>query len=261
MMLKIAYLGERFYGFVKQPGLRTVEGELLKAFGKLGLNPKIYPASRTDKGVSALCNVVKVDVEKDNICRMLTASLTEIWVYGYSIADWNPRHCTKHYIYFLPGTYDAELLEKCCTLFSGVHDFSAFTRAKDKDTTREIDVSFQVKGNVVLLHFVGKSFLWEMIRRCVTGMKDHLSGEKTAKELEHILSGEFTESKRRKVPPAPAENLLLANLVCDFPFFLDEFSVERMREEFFSRYELFSVRKTLLAEALSELENLKKEKK
>lgn len=252
MMLKIAYLGEKFYGFARQPGLRTVEGDIAKALNKVGYNPKIYPASRTDKGVSAFCNVIRVGIEKNDICRILTALLKDIWVYGFNSNEWNPRHCTKHYIYFLPHMYDKETLQKCCDLFSGVHDFSAFTRGNYTNTTREIKVSFQVKGEVTLLHFTGKSFLWEMIRRCVTGMKAYLSATKTEKELLTILEGQ-----PKKIPPAPPENLLLADLTYEFPFLLDKFSTERMQKEFFTRYKFYAAKKALFGELCNFEFNLK----
>jgi len=250
MMLKIAYLGEKFHGFAKQPGLRTVEGDLLNALQKMGYHTKIYPASRTDKGVSALSNVIQIDLHKD-ICRMLTASVHDIWVYGYCTADVNPRHCTKHYIYFLPGVYDHKDLDVCCSLFSGKHDFSAFSKIDKgtKNTVREIDVFHEVKDNVVLVHFVGKSFLWEMIRRCITGMKKYLCGATSRRELENMLQ----QKKGQKVPPAPAENLLLADLQYDFSFLLDQFSLKKMRKEFHLRFEVHSVKKVMFDSLLSYL--------
>lgn len=240
MMLKIAYMGEKFNGFARQPNVRTVEGDLLKALKKIGYTTKVYAASRTDKGVSALSNVIKVDFKKD-ICRMLTALLEDIWVYQYSFEDKNPRYCTKHYTYFLPEVYDTKRVTTCCHLFSGVHDFSAFTRAKG-NTIKEIAVSFEVKDGVTLFHFTGKSFLWEMIRRCITGMKDYLSGKMTEHDVVTLLQGVTTKGK---VPPAPAENLLLKELLYPFSFFTDQFSAKKMRESFLSQYMYHAAKKSL----------------
>ena len=245
MMLKIAYLGEKFHGFANQPQLKTVEGDILGALKKIGYTERVYPASRTDKGVSALSNVIKVALEKDDICRILTALLEDIWVYGYSLEEWNPRHCLKHYIYFVPCTYEKNDLKKCCTLFSGVHDFSSFTRGVYSNTVKEIEVFYEVKGSVTLLHFRGKSFLWEMIRRCVTGMKLYLSGKKTEKDLTHMLEG-----KSEKIPAAPAENLVLIELEGGQPFLLDQFSLERMRKEFYSRFEWYTLKRAMVEELL-----------
>jgi tRNA pseudouridine38-40 synthase len=251
MMLKIAYLGEKFHGFARQPDLRTVEGDLLKALEKIGSKTKVYAASRTDRGVSAFSNVVRIECFKDNICRMLTALLDDIWVYGYSMEDWNPRHCTKHYTYFLFGTYDTDRMERCCTLFSGVHDFSALSRVQ-KNAIKEIAISFEVKDGVTLLHFAGRSFLWEMIRRCVTGMTEYLMKKRTEEEIKTILRGRTTV----KTPPAPPENLLLARIVCEnrgfkVPFSTDQFSAEKMQKEFHSRYRFHSMKKAMFEELLA----------
>ncbi|MBU7016351.1 MAG: tRNA pseudouridine(38-40) synthase TruA [Theionarchaea archaeon] len=240
MMLKIAYLGEKFHGFAYQPKMRTVEGDILKALERIGCTTRVYPASRTDKGVSVFSNIIRIAFERDNICRILTALLEDIWAYGYSLEEWNPRHCLKHYIYFLSCIYKSDDLEKCCTLFSGVHDFSAFTRGKYSNTVREIEVYHEVRGAVTLLHFKGKSFLWEMIRRCVTGMKMYLSGEKTEQDITLMLEG-----KSEKIPAAQAENLILADLEGGKPFLIDQFSLKRMRKEFYSRYELYTLKKAM----------------
>lgn len=109
---------------------------------------------------------------------------------------------------------------------------------------KEIEVSFEMKEDVTLLHFAGRSFLWEMIRRCVTGMKEYLDRERSGQELTDLLEGKL----REKVPPAPPENLLLSDLEGGFPMMLDQFSLEKMRREFCSRYEVYSVRKALFEE-------------
>jgi tRNA pseudouridine38-40 synthase len=240
MMLKIAYLGEKFHGFAYQPQQRTVEGDILEALRKIGCTERVYPASRTDKGVSALSNIIRIAFEREDICRILTAHLEDIWVYGYSLEEWNPRHCSKHYIYFLSCIYRSDDIEKCCTLFSGVHDFSAFTRGEYNNTVKEIEVYHEVKGAVTLLHFRGKSFLWEMIRRCVTAMKMYLSGERTEQDITLMLKG-----KSQKIHAASPENLVLVDLEGGKPFSLDQFSLKRMRKEFYSRYELYTLKKAM----------------
>lgn len=68
--LKIAYIGTNFYGFQRQPGLKTVEGELLKALKNIGLITAIDKcgfglAGRTDRGVHSLGNVVSFLTEGD----------------------------------------------------------------------------------------------------------------------------------------------------------------------------------------------------
>ncbi len=70
--LRIAYDGTAFYGFQRQPDVRTVEGgELIRVLSKLGGvisdaggSSNFKGASRTDRGgVSAFFNVVAFDTE------------------------------------------------------------------------------------------------------------------------------------------------------------------------------------------------------
>lgn len=64
MRLDLAYDGRGFAGWAAQPGLRTVEGELSAALGRVLRQepPRLVVAGRTDAGVSARGQVVHVDV-------------------------------------------------------------------------------------------------------------------------------------------------------------------------------------------------------
>jgi len=63
LKLTIEYDGTGFRGWARQPGERTVEGELRRAFDELYGAGELVVAGRTDTGVHALANVVSVDVE------------------------------------------------------------------------------------------------------------------------------------------------------------------------------------------------------
>ncbi len=64
--LDISYEGTAFLGWAKQPGLRTVQGELESAlatiFGRFGEPPTLTVAGRTDAGVHALDQVAHLDL-------------------------------------------------------------------------------------------------------------------------------------------------------------------------------------------------------
>jgi tRNA pseudouridine38-40 synthase len=68
LRLDIAYEGTAFLGWAKQPGLRTVQGELEAAlatvFGRFGPAPTLTVAGRTDAGVHALDQVAHVDLTR-----------------------------------------------------------------------------------------------------------------------------------------------------------------------------------------------------
>jgi tRNA pseudouridine(38-40) synthase len=62
LKLTISYDGTDFRGWARQPGERTVEGELRAALGRTyGSYAGLTVAGRTDTGVHALANVVSLD--------------------------------------------------------------------------------------------------------------------------------------------------------------------------------------------------------
>src|SRR5688572_15597362 len=64
--LTIEYDGRRFRGWSRQPGLRTIEGELRSACDELGLEvSELYCAGRTDSGVHARMQVVSLSYDGD----------------------------------------------------------------------------------------------------------------------------------------------------------------------------------------------------
>ena len=117
--LKFGYEGWRFHGSQVQPGQRTVEGDISAALeailGKEGMQrAKLRAASRTDAGVSALGNVlcVDVDMQPTDLVNALNANLDGIWVHSYAEVDeeFNPRHASsREYRYFLPKNWPERL--------------------------------------------------------------------------------------------------------------------------------------------------------
>ena len=109
--LKFAYDGEKFYGYARQPNLRTVEDELIKALVKNGLiedtkESVFRSASRTDKHVSSFGNVISFNTNesKKNILHCFSDEFEDIVVYGINDAesDFNPRHAKyRNYVYYL----------------------------------------------------------------------------------------------------------------------------------------------------------------
>jgi tRNA pseudouridine38-40 synthase len=69
--LDIAYDGGNFNGWTKQPGLRTVQGELEAAlaiiFGRRGTPPTLTVAGRTDAGVHATGQVAHLDISLEQL--------------------------------------------------------------------------------------------------------------------------------------------------------------------------------------------------
>lgn len=69
--LDIAYDGTNFRGWARQPGLRTVQGEIEKALERiLGGDPRLVVAGRTDAGVHASGQVAHIDLDAGQIARL-----------------------------------------------------------------------------------------------------------------------------------------------------------------------------------------------
>jgi tRNA pseudouridine38-40 synthase len=77
LRLDIAYDGTGFQGWAKQPGLRTVQGELEKAlatvFSRFGAGPILTVAGRTDAGVHALDQVAHVDLSEEQFASLVSS--------------------------------------------------------------------------------------------------------------------------------------------------------------------------------------------
>jgi len=245
--LKIAYDGRRFYGFQRQPNLRTVEGEIIRVLTKLGIieNPKdanFKGASRTDRGVSAFGNVVAFNTFKPELTspRILNHHLKDVWVLGRAQVpeDFHPRFWSKGKVYryyLLNEGFDIEKMKSCAEIFVGVHDFSNFAKLEeDKNPTRKIDrIEILQRGKVITVEVEGESFLWEMVRRIITALKLCASGALSIEEVKRMLEEEVD----KKLPPAPPENLVLWEVKYDEIFFeKDPYAVEKAKREFFERF-------------------------
>ncbi len=69
--LDISYDGTHFRGWARQPGLRTVQGELEDALARIvGGSPRLIVAGRTDAGVHASGQVAHIDLDADQVGRL-----------------------------------------------------------------------------------------------------------------------------------------------------------------------------------------------
>lgn len=70
--LDLAYDGTNFRGWARQPGLRTVQGTLEDALARIvGGDPRLVVAGRTDAGVHASGQVAHLDLDDDQVARLL----------------------------------------------------------------------------------------------------------------------------------------------------------------------------------------------
>ncbi len=218
--IRVGYDGSHFNGFSMQPGIRTVEGEIIKRLVDARLikgrkDAKFQYASRTDRGVHSFGNVIALN-SPANPSEIING-IDNIWVTGYAEVEpsFNPRHATwKRYIYYLDeritDKIDFDKLKEAAELFEGEHDFSSFCRNDGRNTRRKIDKINIFEGNIIKIEFIAGSFLWQQIRRMVWSILKVADGS-----LNKNLIIEALRGNKIQTGAAPPENLVLAEVHYD----------------------------------------------
>src|SRR2546426_1669515 len=155
IVMKIAYDGTAFHGQARQPGLRTVEGEVIHALVRARAigdpeTARFQSASRTDRGVSALGNAVAFDtgLRPDAAVRAFNAKSRGVWAWAAAVVpeEFSARRARERwYRYLLPADHDAEVLDTALRIFEGEHDFRNFTRDRTRTVAR-IDLARAIRG-------------------------------------------------------------------------------------------------------------------
>ncbi len=231
--LKFAYDGTKFRGYARQSEVKTVEGEILRALDKIGARHlRFRCASRTDKGVSALGNVIAFDTNfrAEEICSALNANLEDIYFFGYARAplEFNPRYAEERwYRYHLHGRHDISLFGKIADLFVGEHDFSSFARMEEgRNPIRKVKaVSISKEDDFTTIDIKAQSFLWQMVRRMVGAMLSVEKGDRTIEDVERAINGE-----RIIFGIAPPEPLFLMDVRYSKLDFMDIGPPERVED-------------------------------
>jgi tRNA pseudouridine38-40 synthase len=199
--LTVAYDGSAFRGWARQPGLRTIEGELRKALEELyGPLSALAVAGRTDAGVHALANVVSVQVDggppperaPEAINALLPPDIAVVAAdeaaprfharfdarsrsYRYRIwrrRERSPFEAQRSLCF--PRPLDLDRLAESAALLVGEHDFRAFTptETRHQSFVRIVQSAcwIQVDEDVVAFEVRADSFLRHMVRTLVGTM-------------------------------------------------------------------------------------------
>lgn len=241
--LKLAYLGDRYYGFQVQPDVPTIEGTLFKALKKLGIfnDPKKakYSASgRTDKGVHALEQVVAFNTESGLVTpRIINSELPDdIWAWATARVSraFDPRRkaISREYRHILYGKgLEISKMRRASELLLGTHDFANFaTKDEDKSTKRTVKcIEIRVAGPFIIMDIVANSFAQHMARKIVTGLSMVGAGARDEGWLRGMLEPDKYEEG---IEPAPPFGLILRKVnYAGISFTEDEYAKTRARRE------------------------------
>ncbi|MGD0587197.1 MAG: hypothetical protein ABSA63_00140 [Thermoplasmata archaeon] len=225
-LVRFGYDGRPFAGWARQPGLRTVEGELLRGLVRVGVVPTaeaagLAVASRTDRGVSARANalVLSTELASDVLLRSLNGISTEL---TFSAAtpvaeEFRVRRALRRtYRYFEPlGAHDPKRWERAARLFSGPIDVRSFGRGLPAGTpaVRSVESVTVIAADAgLVVEIRAPSFVWGMVRKIVAALREYDDGRVTLAKLEAALKGQT----RLALPMAEAEGLVLWEV--EYPF-------------------------------------------
>jgi tRNA pseudouridine38-40 synthase len=240
LRLTIAYDGGPYAGWQSQPAGNAVQDFLEEALRKIAAKRvTVHGAGRTDAGVHALGQCAHFDVpaglDPGDWQRALNANLPpSIRVVGLRKAPpgFHARFSAKGKIYrylvrnrlvlpphefgrvwHVPQALDIVALGRAAKVFTGHHNFAAFSANRRKavhDTVRTVaQIALSSRAGLVALTFEGDGFLYKMIRMLTAAMI------RVAQRREDLdaLRARLEEGAPKWNHVAPAEGLYLVKVL------------------------------------------------
>jgi tRNA pseudouridine38-40 synthase len=218
-LVRFGYDGSCFAGWARQPGQRTVEGELLRGLVRQGIAPDaasadLRVASRTDRGVSARANALTVRSELAGpaLLRSMNGIAPELFFLAATPVDdaFRVRGATRRtYRYYDPPRgQDLDRWRDAARSLVGRIDVRSFGRGLPSDrpvwrTVEALRVVGEDEG--VRCEAAAPSFVWGMVRKMVAALREVDVGRLTLARLRSAASGEL----RLTLPLAEPEPLVL----------------------------------------------------
>lgn len=246
-LIKLQYLGFRYHGWQKQPGLKTVERMVERTirFVLKRKNFKILAAGRTDAMVSVNQTYIELFLDEEplkqeefflELNKYLPQDIRALGVYEthkeFNIIQ-HPQ--LKEYLYFfnygekahpfsaafmvnIQQELDIDLMKKAAKLFQGSHDFKAYTFRPTPftQTKSEVLACEIVKNDVFQANFFPKKSY--MLRVVGEGFKRHqirlmmgtlIEVARGDLSLEQIRQSLLEGNEMRMTYIAPASGLIL----------------------------------------------------
>jgi tRNA pseudouridine38-40 synthase len=229
--LDIQYDGGGFSGWARQPGLRTVQGELETALATIlaGTAVDLTVAGRTDAGVHALGQVASFSVDSAppaDLARAVNSVAPDdvIVTAATVVADgFDARRdaTSRGYLYrvlaartpspfergralWWPHPLEPAALDACAAALVGTHDFTAFTPTQTDHVRFERDViaaSWEWDGEIGSFRVTADAFMRTMVRVLVGTMLEVASGRRTGREFTELLAGAPRSAAGDTAPP------------------------------------------------------------
>jgi tRNA pseudouridine38-40 synthase len=237
LRLDLGYDGTNFAGWARQPGQRTVQGEVETALAtvlRLPERPDLTVAGRTDAGVHARGQVSHVDVPRaawhavaDSLVRRLAGTLpADVRVravseapagfdarfaavarrYAYRVADTpgGVDPLRRHEVLWHARALDTAAMSAAGALLVGEHDFAAYCKRRDGATTvrRLFRCAVDRDGDgVVVADVEADAFCHSMVRALVGALLAVGEGRRPVAWPATVLAAGVRDSAVQVAPP------------------------------------------------------------
>ena len=247
----LAYDGTDFAGWAKQPGLRTVEGDLVKmfekVFGKSKTDFDMRVAGRTDSGVHAKHQVCHLDIPQKrlsrigrdplNAFRLNTLIADDLIIldihqitsdfdarfsalgrrYRYTIVDpeFKKDPMLVRYALTHKRVLDVALMNLAAKELIGLKDFAAFCKPRAGASTIRNLTTFQVSrdpGGLITIDIHADAFCHNMIRSLVGSIMAVADGRLSIQDL---IQAQKSGKRANKFKTIDAKGLSLESI--DYP--------------------------------------------
>lgn len=240
--ITFSYDGSSFNGYQKQPGRRTIQGEMEKILKQINDNKKveITASGRTDAGVHAINQKahfsLDIDISVDKLKKAMNSLLPKDiyvkkveavaedfharfnaigkeYIYKINMGEYNPIE--RNYIYQYNAKLDVVEMERALKYLEGTHNFKTFTKADEEkeDYVRTISQTSIVRDskdvNQIILSFVGTGFLRYMVRNMVGTLIEIGEGKRKSEDIINMIK---EQDRRVAGKTANPEGLYLKNV-------------------------------------------------
>jgi tRNA pseudouridine38-40 synthase len=228
--LDLEYDGAGFRGWARQPGQRTVQGEVEAALATVLREPvELTVAGRTDTGVHARGQVASFQSAAEppgDLMRRLNGvgpddvAVTAAGVvaggfdarrdakarsYRYRLlARSAPSPFERGHALWWPHRVDREALDACAAALAGTHDFTAFTPTQTDHVRFDRDVhaaGWEQEGDVLSFRITADAFMRNMVRALVGTQLEVASGRRTVESFAALLEGAPRSAAGDTAPP------------------------------------------------------------